>query len=298
MSNIHTFDIPEEWSGITLHTFLRQHLNLSRTGIRSLKRHHALRVNGHAVTVRYPLQAGDVLEIAFPETPPQRFVGENIPLDIVYEDGDLIVINKPAGMVVHPTPKHRLGTLANALRYHWDSRGETAGFHPVHRLDRSTSGLILITKNAWAHQQLDLQIASNRIHRLYLVVCEGKPFKPSGRIDAPILSLPETPKRQIAASGRPSVTRYRTLIGSSEASLLAVKIFTGRTHQIRVHLSHTGHPLWGDTLYDSVHPEFPRPALHAALLSFIHPKSGKRLRFRAGLPEDFSFLMKNLALKI
>ncbi|HOP73794.1 MAG TPA: RluA family pseudouridine synthase [Bacillota bacterium] len=298
MSNIHTIHIPAEWSGMTLHSFLRQYLNLSRTGIRSLKRHNAIQVNGHIVTVRYLLQTGDILVIAFPETPPQPFAGENIPLDIVYEDSDLIVINKPAGMVVHPTMKHRSGTLANALRYHWETRGENAGFHPVHRLDRLTSGLILIAKNAWAHQQLDLQIESNQIHRLYLAICEGEIPKTSGRIDAPILSLAETPKRQISALGKPSITRFRSLIRSSEASLLAVKIFTGRTHQIRVHLSHTGHPLWGDTLYDSVHSEFHRPALHAALLSFIHPRTRKRLRFRADIPEDLYHLLKNLLVKM
>lgn len=297
MPNIHTIEIPAEWSGKTLHTFLRQHLNLSRTGIRSLKRHDAIQVNGHIVTVRYQLQAGDTLVIAFPETPSQHFAPEDLPLDIVYEDPDLIVINKPAGMVVHPTLKHRSGTLANALRYHWETQGENAGFHPVHRLDRLTSGLILIAKNAWAHQQLDLQIESNRIHRLYLAICEGQLQKPSGRIDAPIQSLLETPKRQVSILGKPSLTRYRSLICSSEASLLAVKIFTGRTHQIRVHLSYTGHPLWGDTLYDSVHPEFQRPALHAALLSFVHPRTRRRLRFHADLPEDFNLLLENLLIK-
>lgn len=288
--------IPPDWQGKTVESFLRFYLHLSRTAIRSLKKNDGITLDGVKVFVKQLLYGGEELLLQFPESVPQSFAAVNIPLKIIYEDSDLIVINKAAGMVVHPTKKHQNDTLANALLYHWSECDTTASFHPVHRLDRLTSGLILIAKNAWAHQQLDLQIAANRIHRLYLAVCQGVPEESSMKIDAPIEAFIETPKREVTENGKKAFTRYRVLRHSPAASLVAVKLFTGRTHQIRVHFSFIAHPLWGDTLYGSTELNFPRPALHAALLSFIHPRTGRRLRFKAGLPDDIKKLLLHIQL--
>lgn len=287
--------IPSSCQGQTLEAFLRRDLRLSRTAIRSLKKNDGISLDHTKVFVSQRLYGGEHLLLQFPETSPQPFLADNIPLDIIYEDNDLIVVNKAAGMVVHPTKKHQRGTLANALIYHW-GESSPASFHPVHRLDRLTSGLILIAKNSWAHQQLDLQIAANKIHRLYLAICQGVPEHKSMKIEAPIESFIDTPKRRISLHGKKAETRYRILRSSKIASLVAVKLYTGRTHQIRVHFSFINHPLWGDQLYDSTELQFPRPALHAAMLSFIHPRTGQRIRFKAPLPDDLKALIEKNGL--
>jgi 23S rRNA pseudouridine1911/1915/1917 synthase len=277
--------------------FLRQQVGLSRSRIRALKKYNAIWLDDCPVWVNHVL-AGDeqlVLQIATPHEQPQ-IIPEPIPLNLLYEDQDLAIVNKPAGMVVHPVKKHQSGTLANALVYHWQAQMEPVSFHPVHRLDRLTSGVIVIAKNAWAHQQLDQQIASGTIKRLYLAICQGAPQPASAKISAPIQSFPETPRREIRANGQSAVTRYRILRQSPPAALLAVKLFTGRTHQIRVHLAYLDHALWGDPLYGRSEADFPRPALHAAQISFIHPRSGLPLKFKAPIPEDFRDLAERLLL--
>lgn len=286
-----TYTIPKAWSGQTLDNFLRQALQLSRTGIRALKRQDCIRLDGKVAFVTYRLQGGENLVITLAQTAPQNFTAEPIPLNIVYENNHLMIINKPAGMVVHPTKNYQSGTLANALKYHWEAQHEAASFHPVHRLDRSTSGLILIAKNSWAHQQLDLQLTSQQINRLYLAVCCGIPSQTSAKIDLPLETIPHRLKRQISPAGKPAITRYRCLGSHHDLSLLAVKLYTGRTHQIRAHLAHLGLHLYGDWLYGTELPDFPYPALHSAKLSFIDPVTKKRLKFKANLPENIGKLL-------
>jgi 23S rRNA pseudouridine1911/1915/1917 synthase len=291
-----TLYVAMAWRGKTVDAFLRHQAGLSRSRIRALKKNNGIYLDGRPVWTTHPLRGGEELrlKIAVPATQPQ-IAPENIPLAILYEDQDLAVIAKPAGMVVHPVKKHQSGTLANALIHHWQTTGQTyVSFHPVHRLDRLTSGTILIAKNSWAHQQLDRQIASGGIHRLYLAVCHNLPQPQSGRITAPIQADPGTPRREIRADGKPSLTRYRVLRHSGHGALLGIKLYTGRTHQIRVHLAHIGHSLWGDRLYDAPESGFDRPALHAAQIAFTHPRSGQRLRFRAELPWDMRELINTL----
>lgn len=283
--------IPTDWKGKTLHQYLRQELQLSRGRVRALKQTDGIFLDQKAVWVSAVLNGGEQLVLRF-DSAEQNFAAEKIDLSIVYEDQDIVVVNKPAGMVVHPVKKHQSGTLANALKYHWQSNGENVSFHPLHRLDRLTSGLVLIAKNPWAHQQLDLQIQSRSLHRLYLAICQGNPLKESGRVEAPIKSYLETPRREIAPDGQYALTRFRVLDHSAIASLLVIKLYTGRTHQIRVHLSHSGNPLWGDPLYGLPDPLFPRPALHAVKLSFIHPRNKKPICVKSDLPEDFKRLME------
>jgi 23S rRNA pseudouridine1911/1915/1917 synthase len=288
--------VPMAWRGKTVDAFLRGQAGFSRSRIRALKKYDGIYLDGCPVWANHPLCGGEelLLKIAVPAAQPQ-ITPEDIPLDILHEDQDLTVIAKPAGMVVHPVKKHQSGTLANALIHHWQITGQTqASFHPLHRLDRLTTGTILIAKNSWAHQQLDRQIGRGEIHRLYLAVCHNLPQPQSGRITAPIKADPETPRRKIHPDGKPSLTRYRVLRHSSQGALLGIKLYTGRTHQIRVHLAHIGHSLWGDRLYDAPESGFGRPALHAAKIAFTHPRSGQKLRFQAKLPRDLRELLDEL----
>jgi 23S rRNA pseudouridine1911/1915/1917 synthase len=277
--------IPAAYNGRELLTYLRSELKLSRSLIRALKLSGGIQLDGQIVFVNHRLRSGAQLQLTF--EPLKQFIApESGVLEIIYEDSDLVVVNKPAGMVVHPVKKHQSATLANLLIGSWQERCESASFHPVHRLDRWTSGLVLIAKNAWIHQQFDLMMKKGGLRRLYLAVCHGSPLKTSGRITAPVKDLPETARRIVHSEGRPALTRYRVLRRLDGSSLVVLKLFTGRTHQIRVHLSHLGHPLLGDSLYGGEKGLITRPALHAVRLSFRHPRSGKLLRFTAPLPED------------
>ncbi len=297
--------IPPEWTGKTVDSFLRNELKLSRSGIRTLKKNQGIFIGGSPVWSSFKLQGGEQLKIIFP-CQRQFIQSEAVPLTILYEDNDIIVLNKPAGQVTHPVRHYQSGTLANGLVDYWRRNAELAArVHPVHRLDRLTSGIILIAKSGWAHQQLTLQLGNKRIHRLYLAVCEGVPTRCSGKISLPVRQwIPEkefipgeTPgvRWTVDPLGKPAVTHYRVLRTFNNASCLAVKLMTGRTHQIRVHLSHSGFPLWGDTLYGGRDLELNRPALHALRLIFFHPRSRERLKFCAEIPPDFDLLLKKLA---
>lgn len=284
--------IPNEKKGQRLDNFMRVDLGLSRSQVRRLKKSDGIKLNGNLVWVSTVVNGGEELVLEFAPKP-QQFAIENIPLSIVYEDADLVVINKPPGMVVHPVKQYQSGTIANALQYHWQQNNELASFHPVHRLDRNTSGLIVIAKNSWVHQQLSLQLTNN-LHRLYFAFCHGIPQRKYGKIDLPIKTNPESPKRLIATDGKPALTRYRVIKASNHNCWLIVKLYTGRTHQIRVHLAHLGLPLWGDELYGKADPEINRPALHAVRLSFIHPRTRQRMCFTAPIPADLKLLLPKI----
>ncbi|NLM36798.1 MAG: RluA family pseudouridine synthase [Firmicutes bacterium] len=284
------------WRGRTIESVLRQDYSFSRRQIIALKKCNGLILNGVPVYAKTRLRGGEDLLVRFPPPPPQNLVAEKIPVAIVYEDPDLIVVNKPAGMLVHPVRFHRTGTLANALTYHWQQTGSAAAFHAVHRLDQSTSGLLLVAKNSWSHQQLSLQLQNNTINRLYLAVTAGHLPSTHGLITAPIKKSATGIKRYIDPAGQPARTRFRTLRRSDQAALLLVKLMTGRTHQIRVHFAHLQAPLWGDALYGQADPDFSRPALHAVSLSFRHPRSQRWLKFRAPLPPDLKRLTHQLGL--
>lgn len=293
-TSLYEIMIPNEWNGKTLHQYLRQGLRLSRSQIRALKKANGILLNNQVVWVSHILLGGESLTLHFC-LEKQNIPPEDIELEIVYEDSDMVVVNKPAEMVVHPVKKHQSGTLANALIYHWQTNHQPASFHPVHRLDRLTTGLVIIAKNPWIHQQLDLQIQSGKLHRFYLAICYGIPSHASGRIDAPIKSFIETPRREIAPDGQSALTRYRILKSTSKASMVAIKLYSGRTHQIRVHMAHLGNPLWGDPLYGLTDPNFPRPALHAAKIQFKHPRTQEIINLQANIPNDFNQLWESLS---
>ncbi|TCL58293.1 23S rRNA pseudouridine1911/1915/1917 synthase [Hydrogenispora ethanolica] len=285
-----TREIPFCWTGKTVESYLKTTLRLSRGFIRSLKRTNGIFINGIPVKTSYRFLGGEQLCIVL--TPrSQTIQPEILPLEVIYEDPDVIVVNKPAGQLVHPVRNQKTGTLANALVGYWLSLNETASFHPIHRLDKTTSGLVLVAKSSWAHQQLASQLENDRLHRLYLAVCSGRPTRKSALITLPVQETKYVMKRQIAANGKTARTVWRVLRIYPSGALMAVKLHSGRTHQIRVHLSHIGLPLRGDALYGRPDPKIDRPALHAVRLRFIHPRTGDRIKLTAPIPRDFLSLI-------
>ncbi len=288
--------IPAVWAGRTLESFLRNELHLSRGYIRVLKKSLAIELNSQPVWVTHRLQGGEKLAIKLIPLE-QDIVPEALPLAIIYEDDDVVVINKAAGMVVHPVGAHKNGTMANALVHHWLNTHQSASFHPVHRLDRFTSGVIVIAKNPWAHQQLSLQVDAGHFHRLYLAICQGAPPQKSAKISTPLKLAGEGFRWEAASDGKPALTRYRVLQLTPGTSLIAVKLLTGRSHQIRAHFAYLGIPLYGDAVYDKSGSENLRPALHAVRLTFIHPRFHTRLQFTAPLPEELEKLLSHTGLR-
>jgi 23S rRNA pseudouridine1911/1915/1917 synthase len=272
------------------------------------------RVTGPAGPVRDPASKALVgpYEITIPEPAPAHNEAQDIALDIVFEDEHLLVVDKPAGMVVHPAAGNLDGTLVNALLHHCAGRlsgiGGVARPGIVHRIDKGTSGLLVVAKTDVAHEGLAAQFARHSLSRVYLAVVEGVPAPPAGAIDAPLArSSANRKKMAIVAEGRGkrAVTRYRTLRPLREAALVECRLETGRTHQVRVHLASTGHPLLGDPVYGrtrAAHREllkklgFERQALHAAELGFIHPVTRQALSFKSAVPSDMQELLSALAL--
>ena len=287
--------ITPELAGIKADTLLKRRLELSGTVVRRIKwLPDGILLDGIRVHTDARPREGQVLSVRL-DDPERRsgIVSAPGPLDIVYEDEDLIVLNKAPGLSVHPGPGHFDDTLGNFLLYHYDQEGETADFHPVHRLDRGTSGLIVAAKHPHAQERLKARLHTPDFRRVYLAVCEGVPAPDSGTIDAPLGPKPGSLMEQmVRPDGKAARTRYQVLRENGGRALLRLELDTGRTHQIRVHLAHIGHPLTGDFLYGADEPRLiPRPALHAAELSLCHPISGARLDFSVPLPEDIAQLM-------
>ena len=244
-----------------------------------------------------PLAAGDELRCALPEPAPAGLVAADIPLAILYEDADLIALNKPAGLVVHPAPGHAADTLVNALLHHCaDLQGIGGELRPgiVHRLDKDTSGVLVVAKNEAAVANLVAQFSAHTVEKEYLALVWGAPKPAAGEIRLPIGRHPVHRKKMaVVGKGRAAVTRYETLAATPLAALLRVRIETGRTHQIRVHLAHLGHPVAGDAVYGRARRglpeglELPRQMLHARRLKIAHPRDGRPLEFSAPPPPDF-----------
>ena len=286
--------VTPELAGIKVDTLLKRHLNLSGTVVRRIKWiDNGILVDGLRVNTRFCPTAGQVLSVRLDD--PERRSGilpATGPLDIVYEDRDIIVLNKAPGISVHPGPGHFDDTLGNYLLHHYDEEGETADFHPVHRLDRGTSGLLVVAKHAHAQEVLKKQLHTEEFKRVYLAVCEGIPNPMHGVIDAPLGSKPGSLMEQmVRPDGKPAHTKYGVLRIWGGRALVSLELETGRTHQIRVHMAHIGHPLTGDFLYGTENKTLiGRPALHSGYLSFLHPISQEKLQFGTPLPEDMAQL--------
>ena len=245
-------------------------------------------VNGMpAIAARTMLRAGDIISYELPII--SSVIPEQLPLAIIYEDEDLLVLDKPAGQLVHPTTREAHGTVANAVLGLYAARGTRLDFHPCHRLDRNTTGLLLIAK----HPETQYQIAKqNTLTRTYLALIEGLLTPTEGTVDAPIArALPSIILRCVSPNGKPARTHYQTEWTNGRHTLLRLRIETGRTHQIRVHLAHLGHPLLGDDLYGGSTDLIPRHALHSVRLTLTHPRTGEQLSVESLLPEDMARIL-------
>ena len=260
--------------------------------------------NGKPSKASTKIKTGDRIELFEKEPEPLAVKGEEIPLEIVYEDDDLMVINKPRGMVVHPAPGHTSGTLVNAVLSHaGESLSSINGvLRPgiVHRIDKDTSGLILVCKNDFSHKALAKQLEEHSITRRYHAICSGRLKEEQGTVSAPI-GRDEKNRKQQAINykhGKEAITHYRLLENLQNASLLECRLETGRTHQIRVHMKSIGHPLLGDPLYGPKKNLYAikGQALHAMVLGFVHPRSEEYMEFSADYPEDFQKLLNKLRM--
>ena len=298
-----TFTIPEEFAGERLDKWLaapERDLQMTRSAVQLRMEQQAVLVNGTPVPKNYRQRGGDVIEITLPEPEPLTLEPENIPLDIVYEDADLLVVNKPKGMVVHPAPGHATGTLVHALLYHCGDQlsGINGVIRPgiVHRIDRNTSGLLMVAKTDAAHHSLSAQIQAHSFTREYQAVAMGRFREPSGTIDAPIGRHPVDRKKMCVTqkNSKRAVTHYETILAYQKATHLRLRLETGRTHQIRVHLAYLGHPVLGDDVYGKPYPGLEGQCLHAAKIGFVHPTTGQYLEFESPLPDYFRRVLRQL----
>lgn len=291
----------ESQEGERVDRYLSEELeDRSRSYIQKLIKEHHVLVNGKPVKANYRLSLGDNISITLPEIQEPDIPAENIPLDILYEDEDLLIVNKPKQMVVHPAPGHYSGTLVNALMYYCGSElsGINGCIRPgiVHRIDMDTTGSLVICKNDMAHQSLSLQLKDHSIHRVYVAIVHGNIKEDEGSVNAPVGRHPTDRKKMSthAKNGRPAVTHYQVLERFGDYTYIRCILETGRTHQIRVHMSSIGHPLLGDRVYGPKKCPFPKlqgQTLHAMTLGFIHPRTGIYLEAEAPLPEYFKELL-------
>lgn len=300
------FIVEDVDAGKRLDSFLAEKntANYTRSFIGKMIEENLILYNGKPSKASTKIKTGDRIELFEKEPEPLAVKGEEIPLEIVYEDDDLMVINKPRGMVVHPAPGHTSGTLVNAVLSHaGESLSSINGvLRPgiVHRIDKDTSGLILVCKNDFSHKALAKQLEEHSITRRYHAICSGRLKEEQGTVSAPI-GRDEKNRKQQAINykhGKEAITHYRLLENLQNASLLECRLETGRTHQIRVHMKSIGHPLLGDPLYGPKKNLYAikGQALHAMVLGFVHPRSGEYMEFSADYPEDFQKLLNKLRI--
>lgn len=281
----------------------KKYPDTSRAHFQKLINENMVNVNGVAVKSNYKLRAGDEITVEFMEPVEPDIVAENIPLDIVYEDEDVILVNKPKGMVVHPAPGHYSGTLVNALMYHCKDRlsGINGVLRPgiVHRIDRDTTGIIIACKNDFAHNAIAEQLKEHSITRKYHAIVYNNFNEDEGVVDAPIGRHPIDRKKMAInhKNGKNAVTHYRVLKRLKGYSYVECELETGRTHQIRVHMTSINHPLLGDSVYGPAKCPFTLEGqtLHAKVLGFVHPRTGKYMEFDTELPEYFNKLLNVLS---
>lgn len=290
-------------SGTRLDTYLAAILDgISRSYIQKLISEQRILINSRPVKANYKIKTADQVFVEIPDAAPIDILPEPMDLDIVYEDGDMLIVNKPMGMVVHPAHGHYHGTLVNGLLAHCtDLSGINGKMRPgiVHRIDKDTSGLLMIAKNDMAHQHLAAQLKEHSTKRAYYALVQGVLSEPAGLIDAPI-GRHETERKKMAVNlknGKEARTHYYVKERFARNTFIECRLETGRTHQIRVHMAYLGHPLVGDPLYGTrkSNLDFPGQALHAYALGFIHPRTEEPLYFEAPLPQHFQTILKELA---
>lgn len=291
--------VSKEYEGATIREFLKEDLGLSSRLIRRSAIEKRILVNKKEVRMRYIVHTGDLVQINLQSDESQNITPEKMDLDIVYEDEDILVINKKPYMVVHPTKTYQSGTLANGVLFYFKETNQNCIVRLVSRLDMNTSGLIIIAKNQFAHMALSKEMEENNLEKRYLAIVHGNLKEKEGTIDAPIYR-PDGEEfgtmRIVDERGQRSITHYKVIESFKDADLVECLLETGRTNQIRVHMKHLGHPIYGDTLYGFEGDEelIPRQALHAYGLDFKSPKTKETLSLRAKLPDDMESLLKKV----
>ncbi|MBF0787805.1 MULTISPECIES: RluA family pseudouridine synthase [unclassified Streptococcus] len=292
-------EVRVETGGVRLDKALADLTSLSRSVANEQIKAGLVLVNGQAKKAKYTVQAGDCIQYEFPEAEEIGYVAENLPLELVYEDADVAVVNKPQGMVVHPSAGHTSGTLVNALLYHIkDLSGINGVVRPgiVHRIDKDTSGLLMVAKHDEAHQKLAEELKAKKSLRKYVAIVHGNLPNDCGVIEAPIgRSEKDRKKQAVTARGKEALTRFQVLERFGDYTLVELTLETGRTHQIRVHMAYIGHPVAGDEVYG------PRKTLkgcgqflHAKTLGFTHPRTGELVTFTAEVPAVFRETLEKL----
>ena len=297
------FIINQEENGMRIDVFLSKKMdNVSRSYIQKLIKEKEISVNGMAVKANYKVSANDIVQLTIPDLSEPDILPENIPLDILYEDADILIVNKPKGMVVHPSPSHYTGTLVNALMYYCkdDLSGINGVMRPgiVHRIDMDTTGSLLVCKNDFAHQKLAEDLKVHNIKRIYHAIVHGVIKEDEGTVEGPIGRHPIDRKKMSInyKNGKPAVTHYRVLKRFSNYTYIECQLETGRTHQIRVHMASIHHALVGDTVYGPAKSPFhlQGQTLHAKILGIHHPRTNEYLEIDAPLPEYSTDLLEKL----
>lgn len=296
--------VTEEYDGLRLDLYLVQEMECySRSFFQNLIKEGSVTINGKPIKPNYKVSSGDEVEIRLPVPTEMTLEPENIELDIVYQDDDIVVVNKPQGMVVHPAPGNYTGTLVNALLYHVKTlSGINEDTRPgiVHRIDKDTSGLLVVAKNDRSHVELAKQLKEKKVLRQYYALVINNINSDNGTVDAPIGRHPVNRKKMaVVSSGRNAVTHYKVIERFGQYTLIEAQLETGRTHQIRVHMAHIGHPVVGDPVYGPAKQKFTLngQTLHARRLGLVHPSTGQYMEFQAPIPEYFEKLLKILRNK-
>lgn len=296
MENIITYNVIDKIEDVKLRDYLKESCNLSTRLLRGASVEGRIKLNGKVAKLNARINSGDIIEIKIAKAETQDIEPEQMDIEVLYEDKDLIIVNKPPFLVVHPTRSHPNGTLANGILYHMRQNGDNSIIRLVSRLDMNTSGVITIAKNQFTHMTLAKQMESNTFKKKYIAIVHNKMEKQKDTINECIYRPTEdTMQRVVDSRGQESITHYEVLENYENGAVLKVDLETGRTHQIRVHLNHIGHPIFGDSLYGTIDEEFiSRQALHAYEISFIHPTKGERVTVNANIPDD----LKNLCTLI
>ncbi len=288
-------------TGKRLDAYLAENTELTRTRIQQLIKEENIKVNDKKTKSSYKIEAGDTIEVFIPEKKEIDLVPQNISINILYEDNDIAVIDKKAGLVIHPSYGHESGTLVNAIMFHInDLSGINGEIRPgiVHRLDKDTSGLIIIAKNDKAHNKLSEMFKNKEINKTYLAIVKGSLGKDTGRLETQMgRDLKDRKKMSVLKTGgKTAITNYEVLDKNDKFSLVRVNIETGRTHQIRVHMKYLGYPILGDSVYGKESKSVKRQMLHAYKLEFMHPVTGKEMIIKSEIPKDFSEVLERIKL--